>query len=145
MDYLLNEMTLKLPEVIQDRTVNVLLFGNANPPDFNLVISRDFLPKGEQLDFIVKKQLDVISASQKNFKRLGQIRERNLLKRDGNQVVTKETMVSYKDQGIKYFQRHLYIPMDSVKIMIMVATVTGAWEKQDDATWDGLLESIRLI
>jgi hypothetical protein len=49
MDYLLNEMTLKLPEVIQDRTVNVLLFGNANPPDFKLVISRDFLPKGKVL------------------------------------------------------------------------------------------------
>jgi hypothetical protein len=144
MDYQLNEMTLKLPDAIEDRSVNVLLFGTKRPPDFNLVISRDFLPKGEKLDFIVKKQLDMISAAQKEFKRLGPVREREIIKRDASQVTAKETMVSYKDQGVKYFQRHLYIPMQGVKIMILVATVTSAWEKQDDATWDSVINSIRL-
>ncbi|MEJ2455380.1 MAG: DcrB-related protein [Candidatus Thiodiazotropha sp.] len=144
MDYLLSEMTLKLPDVIEDRSVNVLLFGTKRPPDFNLVISRDYLPKGEKLDFIVKKQLDVISAAQKNFKQLGPVRERQVRKRDGSQVTAKESAVSYKDQGVKYFQRHLYIPQVGVKILIIVATVVNVWEKQDEATWDSVINSIRL-
>ena len=144
MDYRLNEMVLKIPEVVDDRSVNVLLFGNKKPPDFNLVISRDSLPRGEKLDFIVKKQLGVISASQKAFKQTAPVRERHVSKLDGSRIVAKKTSVSYKNQGTKYLQRHLYIPLEDLKIMIFAATVTSAWETHDETTWDNLIDSIRL-
>jgi hypothetical protein len=136
---------MKIPEVVDDRSVNVLLFGHKKPPDFNLVISRDSLPKGERLDFIVKKQLDVISSSQKSFKQTAPVRERHISKQDGSRIVAKETSVSYKNQGTKYLQRHLYIPLDGLKIMIFAATVTSAWETRDETTWDNLINSIQLI
>jgi hypothetical protein len=144
MNYLLNEMELTLPDVIQDRSVNVLLFGTKQPPDFNLVISRDSLPKGEKLEFIVKKQIDVISSAQKDFQQTAPERERKVSKENGDKVAARETAVSYKTQGTKFLQRHLYIPLGGPKIMIIVATVTSAWESKDDATWDNLVNSIRL-
>jgi hypothetical protein len=144
MNYQLNELELRLPEVIQDRTVNVLLFGTKQPPDFNLVISRDYLPKGETFDYIVKKQLDVISAAQEDFKQTAPQRERTVMKQDGNKVVAKETAVSYKAKGTKFLQRHLYIPLSGPKFMVMVGTVTSAWESKDDKTWEDLVSSIRL-
>lgn len=144
MNYLLNELELTLPEVVQDRSVNVLLFGTKQPPDFNLVISRDFLPKGERFEYIIKKQLDVISAAQEDFKQTAPERERKLARQDGSHVAAKETAVSYKAKGTKFLQRHLYIPLGGPKIMIMVGTVTSAWESRDDKTWEDLVNGIRL-
>ncbi len=144
MNYLLNELELTLPEVVQDRSVNVLLFGTKQPPDFNLVISRDFLPKGEKFEYIVKKQLDVISAAQEDFKQIAPERERKLTKQDGSLVIARETAVSYKAKGTKFHQRHLYVPLGGPKILIMVGTVTSAWESKDDKTWEGLVSTIRL-
>jgi|APMI01.1.fsa_nt_gi hypothetical protein len=144
MQYQMNELHLTLPEVVQDRSVNVLLFGTKQPPDFNLVISREFLPKGEKFEYIVKKQLDVIAGSQKDFKLIGPERERTVAKEDGSTVGARETTVTYKSNGTKFVQRHLYIPLGGPRILILTGTVTSAWESPDDAMWDKLANSIRL-
>ncbi len=144
MQYQTNELNLTLPEVVQDRSVNVLLFGTKQPPDFNLVISREFLPKGEKFDYIVKKQLDVIAGSQKDFKLIGPERERTIAREDGSTVAARESTVTYKSNGTKFVQRHLYIPLDGQRILILTGTVTSAWESPDDARWDKLANSIRL-
>ena len=54
MKYVTQELELNLPEPFQDRSVNALLLGGKQPPDFNLVISRDIIPRGENLDSVVK-------------------------------------------------------------------------------------------
>lgn len=144
MEYQMNELHMTLPEVVQDRSVNVLLFGTKQPPGFNLVISREFLPKGEKFGYIVKKQLDVIAAAQDDFKQIGPERERIVIKEDGTQIAAPETSISYKSKGTKFVQRHLYIPLGGPRILIIVGTVTSAWESRDDATWDKVVNSIRL-
>jgi hypothetical protein len=143
MIYTLHDLELAVPEPMQDRTVNVLLFGTKQPPDFNLVISRDFLPNGEKFEYIVKKQLDTISAAQEDFKQTSPEKKRALQKQDGTPIEATETSVSYKSKGHKFFQRHLYIPLGGKKIMIIVATVTGSWESKDEVTWNHIANSIR--
>ena len=144
MNYELNELTLTLPEPVQDRSVNVLLFGAKQPPEFNLVISRDFLPKGEKFEYIVKKQLDTIAAAQENFKQIMPERERILPRKDGGDVAAKETAVSYKNKGATFFQRHLYVPLGGAKVLIMVGTVVTSWEAKDEQTWENLIKNIVL-
>lgn len=144
MNYILNELEMTVPEPMQDRSVNVLIFGNKQPPELNLVISRDFLPDGEKFDYIVKKQLDVISAAQEDFKQVTPEKQRDLKKADGSLVQAKETTVSYKAKGNRFFQRHLYIPLGGKKIMIMVATTTGTWEAKDEASWERIVGSVKL-
>jgi hypothetical protein len=144
MIYTLHDLQLAVPEPLQDRTVNVLLFGTKQPPEFNLVISRDFLPNGEKFEFIVKKQLDAISAAQEDFKQTAPEKARELQKLDGSQVDASETAVSYKSKGHKFFQRHLYIPLGGKKIMIIVGTVLGSWESKDETMWNHIVNSIRI-
>jgi hypothetical protein len=144
MIYTLNDLELAVPEPLQDRTVNVLIFGTKQPPEFNLVISRDFLPNGEKFEYIVKKQLNTISAAQEDFKQTEPEKKRELLKQDGTKVVGSETAISYKAKGHKFFQRHVYIPLGGKKIMIIVGTVLGSWESKDEVTWNHIINSIRL-
>jgi hypothetical protein len=144
MIYTLNDLELAVPEPLQDRTVNVLLFGTKQPPEFNLVISRDFLPNGEKFEYIVKKQLDTISAAQEDFKQTSPEKKRELQKQDGSKVEATETAVSYKNKGHKYIQRHVYIPLGGKKIMIIVGTVVSSWENKDETTWNHIINSIRL-
>jgi hypothetical protein len=144
MIYTLNDAELAVPEPLQDRTVNVLLFGTKQPPEFNLVISREFLPNGEKFEYVVKKQIDAISAAQEDFKQTAPERKRELLKQDGSKVEGSETAVSYKTKGHKFFQRHLYIPLGGKKIMIIAGTVLGSWEPKDETTWNHIVNSIRL-
>jgi hypothetical protein len=144
MIYTLNEMDMALPEPMQDRSVNVLLFGTKQPPEFNLVISRDYLPNGEKFEYIVKKQMDTISSTQEAFKQTAPEKKRGLEKHDGTKIEASETAISYKNKGYKYFQRHLYVPLGGRKILIIVGTVMGAWESADETTWNLILNSIRI-
>jgi hypothetical protein len=144
MIYHTNELQLAVPEPMQDRSVNVLLFGNKQPAELNLVISRDVLPPNEKFEYIVKKQLDVISSAQKDFKQTAPEKKREVLDEGGNVREARETAVSYKNQGHRFFQRHLYISLDAKKIMILVATAVGEWSAQDEITWGHITNSIRL-
>jgi hypothetical protein len=144
MNYELNELTLTLPETIQDRSVNVLLFGTKQPPEFNLVISRDFLPKGEQFQYIVKKQIDLIASAQENFKQTAPERSRTLPTKDGGKVDAKETAISYKHKGATIFQRHLYVPLGGPKILIFAGTAMNTWNAKDEQTWESIIKSLVL-
>ena len=83
MKYVTQELELNLPEPFQDRSVNALLLGGKQPPDFNLVISRDIIPRGENLDSVVKKQIKTISSTQENFKETQPGMRRTLAHLDG--------------------------------------------------------------
>jgi hypothetical protein len=144
MIYTLNDLELAVPEPLQDRTVNVLLFGTKQPPEFNLVISREFLPSGEKLAFVVKKQLDTISAAQEDFKQTAAEKKREVEKQDGSKLVATETAVSYKTKGHKVFQRHLYVQLDGKKIVIIAGATLGSWEAKDETTWNHIVNSVRI-
>ena len=97
MKYVTQELELNLPEPFQDRSVNALLLGGKQPPDFNLVISRDIIPRGENLDSVVKKQIKTISSTQENFKETQPGVRRTLLHSDGTQINAIELGIRYKN------------------------------------------------
>lgn len=144
MKYVTQELELNVPEPFQDRSVNALLLGSKQPPDFNLVISRDIVPQGQSLEHTVKKQLQVIASSQESFKETRPSSKRTVLRQDGNQTEGIELAIRYKTKGSVFYQHHLYVSLGGRKILILVATTVGLWEAKDDTTWAGLIETLRL-
>lgn len=144
MKYVTQELEINLPEPFQDRSVNALLLGSKQPPDFNLVISRDLIPQGAALDDIVKKQMQSIASAQENFKELHPASRRMVARIDGTQVEAIEIGVRYKNKGTVVFQRHLYMSLGGRRILIIVGTTVGLWEAKDDATWSKLIGSVQL-
>ncbi len=144
MKYVIQELELNVPEPFQDRSVNALLLGAKQPPDFNLVISRDIVPTGESLEHTVKKQIQVISSSQESFKETHPSAKRTVAREDGGQTEGIELAIRYKTKGTVFYQRHLYASLGGRKILIIVGTAVGLWEAKDEATWNGLIDSLRL-
>lgn len=67
MDYHINEGRFHIPDQAQDRSVNMLVL-NHGPGGLTLVVSRDVLQAGEQLDGFVNRQLRTLASQVKGFR-----------------------------------------------------------------------------
>jgi hypothetical protein len=67
MDYQINEGSFHIPDQAQDRSVNMLVL-NHGPGGLTLVVTRDQLQAGEQLEGFLRRQLRTLSSQVKGFK-----------------------------------------------------------------------------
>jgi len=67
MDYHINEGSFRIPDQAQDRSVNMLLL-NHGPGGLTLVVTRDRLQEGEQLDGFLVRQLRTLASQVKQFR-----------------------------------------------------------------------------
>jgi hypothetical protein len=67
MDYHINEGSFHIPDQTQDRSVNMLVL-NHGPGGLTLVVMRDQLQEGEQLDGFLSRQLRTLASQVKNFR-----------------------------------------------------------------------------
>ena len=67
MDYHINEGSFRIPDQAQDRSVNMLLL-NHGPGGLTLVVTRDRLQEGEQLDGFLARQLRTLASQVKQFR-----------------------------------------------------------------------------
>jgi hypothetical protein len=67
MDYHINEGTFTLPASATDRTVNMLVL-NLGPGGLTLVVTRDRVQEGEDLDGFLTRQLRTLASQVKQFK-----------------------------------------------------------------------------
>ena len=67
MDYHINEGSFRIPDQAQDRSVNMLLL-NHGPGGLTLVVTRDRLQQGEQLDGFLVRQLRTLASQVKQFR-----------------------------------------------------------------------------
>jgi hypothetical protein len=142
--YHAQDFEITIPSAYQDRSVNVFLLGTKQPPDFNLVVSRDTLPSNLNINELVKKQLDSIASAQKKFEITNSKKD---LKLNGNEVVviaSVEVGIKFLNQANIVYQRHAYIELESNKILMLVGTVMHKWKAEDDDTWNNVLQSLKL-
>lgn len=144
MLYTAQEYELTIPEPFQDRTLNVLMFGAKMPPEFNLVVSRDVIPKGHDLDYVIDRQIKTISGTQEKFKLTKDPEKKKLKKSDGQEVDAVEMGMRYKNKGNMVYQRHLFIHLVADKMLILVATTPGVWDSQEEQTWSKLIATLKL-
>ena len=141
MKYSTQEIDIDLPQPFRDQTVNALLLGDGTLPSFNLVISRDVLPKHETLAGVVKKQIQVIS-NQENFKEMEPQRKRQIKVADRPELEALEIFVRFKNGGNVIFQKHLYVLLDEKRLMIFVGTSRGLWEDKETIRRNKLMDSV---
>lgn len=67
MDYHINEGSFRIPDQAQDRSVNMLLL-NHGPGGLTLVVTRDRLQEGEQLDGFLTRQMRTLASQVKQFR-----------------------------------------------------------------------------
>jgi len=143
MKYETQELEINLPQPFRDQTVNALLFGQGSLPSFNLVISRDMLPKNETLAGVVKKQIQVIS-NQDKFKEMAPQKHRKLSRKNMSELDAIEIFVRFKSGGAIAFQKHVYALLDDKHLLIFVGTSQGLWEDKEEAVWNDLMKSVVL-
>lgn len=69
MEYQTNELHIDLPEVAQDRTINVLTIPDpAQNSTFQIILNRDALVGGETLPQCVERQIGLIKRQAQSFK-----------------------------------------------------------------------------
>ncbi|MPN09400.1 hypothetical protein SDC9_156690 [bioreactor metagenome] len=143
MKYSAQEFEIDLPQPFRDQTVNALLLGDGSLPSFNLVVSRDVLPKNETLASVVKKQLQVI-AGQDKFKEMEPQKPRQVPLAGGGELSGIEIFVRFKNGGNIIYQKHLYVLPDEKRILIFVGTSRGLWEDKENLQWNNLMSSVSL-
>jgi hypothetical protein len=67
MDYHINEGSFRIPAQTQDRSVNMLVL-NHGPGGLTLVVTRDRLQEGEQLDGFLTRQLRTLASQVKQLR-----------------------------------------------------------------------------
>ncbi len=67
-----DEFTLDLPEALQDRSVNIFSVRPNGPNDFSLVIVRDWMDQGANLDDVLERYRSEMAAKLPQFRRLSE-------------------------------------------------------------------------
>jgi len=67
MDYHINEGSFRIPQHVEDRSVNMLVL-NHGPGGLTLVVTRDRLQEGEQLEGFISRQLRTLASQVKQFR-----------------------------------------------------------------------------
>lgn len=114
MNYHINEGSFALPAQSQDRSVNMLVL-NLGPGGLTLVLSRDLVPEGEELDAMLRRQLRTLGSQVKNFKqqepvpvqvgqaRLPALQVATSFKQNNATVHQLQTMVALQDKAVLVF------------------------------------------
>lgn len=144
MIYVAQEFELTVPESFQDRTLNVLMFGAKLPPEFNLVVSRDVIPKGHDLGYVVDRQIKTISGSQEKFKMTKEPEKKKFMQGASQEVDGIEMGMRYKNKGNIIYQRHLFINIVAHKLLIFVATAPSVWDAQEERTWVDIISDLKI-
>lgn len=133
------EGSVMLPEGYSDRTVNVLLAGDAASPSLN--ISRDALQPDESLAEYITRQLDTLSHSLKGWVLKG--REPAVL---GKDVQPGECVhASYLRDGKRIWQRQAVFTLLDGHVLVFTLAHTRKLTPQDDVLLQQVLASYQSV
>lgn len=129
------EGSVMLPEGYSDRTVNVLLAGDAASPSLN--IARDALQPDESLAAYITRQLDTLSHSLKGWVLKG--REPAGLGQDAQPGEC--VYASYLRDGKRIWQRQAIFALQDRHVLVFTLAHTRKLTPQDDGLLQQLLAS----
>jgi hypothetical protein len=138
MQYVMNEGTVDFGVWPDDRSVNVLMLPNPEPGDpLTLVITRDAMEPGEDLDGCVKRQLALIARQLRGFKEL---------RRDGAVIGKAQTpSVIVEGQhvtpGTTVHQLMAVVPFRKTRILVFCLSCAKPLGEAQRKVWHELLAS----
>ena len=114
MDYHINEGSFSIPDHTQDRSVNMLVL-NHGPGGLTLVVTRDLVQEGEQLDGFLQRQLHTLATQVKNFKQQAAVSVSvGAAQLPGVQIAT-----SFKQNNATMYQLQTAIPLGAGAVLVL--------------------------
>ena len=136
MNYQINEGTFVIPEQTQDRSVNMLVL-NHGPGGLTLVVTRDVVQEGEQLDAFLNRQLRTLSSQVKHFKQqeLASVSV-GVAQLPGVQVAT-----SFKQNNASIYQLQTAIALGAGAVLVLTLSCSSPLTAEQAAYARQLLDS----
>jgi hypothetical protein len=140
MDYPLAEGILRLPEGLQDRTVNIFVQPNSGPAQLNLNVSRDDLLATESLSAYVDRQVALIGTKLRNYILLA---KRPASLSTSTPLAGLQVDAYYLHDGRPVYQRQAAFEVAPGRILVFSATSQSDFNAQQNAGWQQLLDSFQ--
>lgn len=140
MNYQTQEFSIDLPELVMDRSVNVLTLTEPETgTPFQLIVNRDVLLANETLHECVDRQIGLMTRQAKSFKVAS--REDGVLGETGVPSVIIES--SFSKAGKSFFQIQALFALEPPKLMALTLSSPAPLQEGHRAAWKEILSSMR--
>ena len=136
MNYHINEGSFTIPANAQDRSVNMLVL-NLGPGGLTLVVTRDLVEEGEDLDGFLTRQLRTLASQVKGFKQ----QDRVALKVGAEQLEALQIASSFKQNNASIHQRQTVARLAGRAVIIFTLTCASPLNSEQEAYLKLLLDS----
>ncbi|MCC6552356.1 MAG: DUF1795 domain-containing protein [Polyangiaceae bacterium] len=135
-----NEFIAVLPDGLKDKTVNIFSLTDEGPSDLGVVVARDKLGKGEDLDAYAARQFQAVSQRLPIYRLL----KREDLKIDGQPAMSMDC--TWQGPEGKMFQRQVLIHAKPAGVVLAISATTRGdrFEARWEAMFKEFLENFRL-
>lgn len=141
MDYLLQEGRLTLPATFQDRSVNMFIPGSTVPAPFSLTVARDTTLPGEVLSDYIDRQVGLIAAKLRKFKRQS---TRDALLGAQSALPGLQVDAHYQSDGQTIYQRQAVFLVSTDRALVFSGTSKSPFDDQLNQLWADVLASFQL-
>jgi len=136
MDYHINEGSFTLPASAQDRSVNMLVL-NLGPGGLTLVVTRDVVQEGEDLDSFLTRQLRPLASQVKSFK----AQERVVLAVGPDALPGLQVTSSFKQNNASIHQRQSVVRLAGSAVLVLTLSCAAPLTAEQSAYAQQLLDS----
>jgi len=136
MDYHINEGSFRIPDQAQDRSVNMLLL-NHGPGGLTLVVTRDRLQEGEQLDGFLTRQMRTLASQVKGFRQ----QEAVPLTVGSTQLPALRVATSFKQNSATVHQLQTAILAGGGTVLVLTLTCAAPLTAEQTAYAQQMLDS----
>lgn len=140
MDYLLHEGRITLPAGFQDRSVNMFIPGNVVPAPFSLTIARDTTQPGEALADYVDRQVGLIAAKLRKYKRQS---TRDVQLGVQAPIAGLQVDAHYQSDGRTIYQRQAAFLIATDRALVFSGTCQNPFDDHLDRLWADVLASFQ--
>ncbi|CDG83519.1 DcrB-related protein [Janthinobacterium agaricidamnosum] len=138
MDYHIEEGSFTVPDGAQDRSINLLIL-NHGPGGLTLVVTRDQLQEGENLDTFLTRQLRTMASQVKHF----QQQDRCEVHLGAAQLPGLQVSTSFRQNGSSIHQRQTVASLGGVAVLLFTLSCASPLTTQQQAYAEVLLASFR--
>lgn len=136
MHYQINEGAFTIPDSSQDRSVNMLVL-NHGPGGLTLVVTRDQLQEGEQLDGMLTRQLRTLGTQVKAFRQ----QDREQVEVGSARLPALRVATSFKQNNASIHQQQTMVQLGGNAVLVFTLTCSSPLTAEQQAYGQQLLDS----
>lgn len=141
MRYHTQECSFEIPNLIEDRTVNALTLNcPTTGTPFQVVVGRDQLIAGEDLEECLKRQVRLMTRHVTNFR---EVSRRELLRNEGGlQAVEVES--TFRQNNTSFYQIQAILILSAPRLLVLTLSNQTPLRESHREVWSTILDSYRL-